>query len=268
MKQMILLYLLLVSASLFAACSGGSTAAKLDANSMSIDTMGLPYSWQANRVEATAYDNSQPPGAMGLPEHIQVNFGVTDPADVQFGDPILYIIPVEEYKQLWDEAGNTAVSNNLNNLESILKDKPDLNTASLSALPYEAYVSIGAGNLAVTPQKEYLDTPWGSAVRYVARPMQGVDVILNYGVAYIAQGLTDDGKYLVSFFYPPLSTSALSNSVEEISEAEFQQANNEWATYRQEKEDMLNELSPSDWDPDLTTLDAVIGSLQFGGYGG
>ena len=27
--------------------------------------------------------------------------------------------------------------------------------------------------------------------------MQGVDVILNYGVAYIAQGLTDDGKYLV-----------------------------------------------------------------------
>jgi hypothetical protein len=144
MKQMILLYLLLVSASLFAACSGGSTAAKLDANSMSIDTMGLPYSWQANRVEATAYDNSQPPGAMGLPEHIQVNFGVTDPADVQFGDPILYIIPVEEYKQLWDEAGNTAVSNNLNNLESILKDKPDLNTASLSALPYEAYVSIGA----------------------------------------------------------------------------------------------------------------------------
>jgi hypothetical protein len=98
--------------------------------------------------------------------------------------------------------------------------------------------------------------------------MQGVDVILNYGVAYIAQGLTDDGKYLVSFFYPPLSTSALSNSVEEISEAEFQQANNEWATYRQEKEDMLNELSPSDWDPDLTTLDAVIGSLQFGGYGG
>ena len=28
--------------------------------------------------------------------------------------------------------------------------------------------------------------------------MQGVDVILNYGVAYIAQGLTDDGKYLVS----------------------------------------------------------------------
>jgi hypothetical protein len=125
---------------------------------------------------------------------------------------------------------------------------------------------LGAGNLGIIAQSEYLDMPWGSGIRFVATPMQSVDVILNRSVVYIEQGLTDDGAYLVSFIYPPISTSALPDDVGEISEEEFQQVNNDWATYRQEKEDILNALSSSDWEPDLTTLDEVIGSLQFGDY--
>jgi hypothetical protein len=97
--------------------------------------------------------------------------------------------------------------------------------------------------------------------------MQGLNPILNRSVVYIEQGLTDDDQYLVSFFYPPVSTSVLPNDVSEVSEEEFQQLNSDWATYRQGKEDMLNALSASDWEPDLTTLDEVIGSLQFGDYG-
>ena len=38
---------------------------------VSIDTQGLPYSWQANLVPATPYDASQPPGPMGLPQHMR-----------------------------------------------------------------------------------------------------------------------------------------------------------------------------------------------------
>lgn len=264
MKRILISAVVLVIGLLLAACGGVDT---LDPSSVSIDTMDLPYSWQANQVKATPYDDSQPPGAMGLPEHIQVIFGVTDPADVQYGDPIIYIIPTVAYKQLWDEAGNTAVSDRLKMLEELLAERPDLATARLPVLPFEAYKVMGAGNLGIVAQAQYLDMPWGSGIRFVAAPMQGVDVILNRTMVYIEQGLTADGKYLVSFFYPPLTTSALPNSVEEVSEEEFQKANNEWATYRQEKEGMLKDLSPSDWDPDLTTLDKVIGSLQFGDYG-
>jgi len=264
MKHTHTLILIFILGLLLAAC-GGTDA--LDPASVSIDTMGLPYSWQANLVEATPYDNSQPPGAKGLPEHIQINFGVTDPADVQFGDPIIYIIPVDEYKQLWDEAGHESVTNRLNDLETILNDRPDLATTRIPVLPFEAYVSIGAGNLAITAQKEYLDTPWGSGVRFVAAPMQSVDVILNRNIVYIEQGLTDDGQYLVSFFYPPVATDALPDSVEEVSEEEFQQAIDDTNAYLQEKEMLLNELAPADWEPELTTLDAVITSLQFGDYG-
>jgi hypothetical protein len=109
--------------------------------------------------------------------------------------------------------------------------------------------------------------PWGSGIRFVATPMQGVDVILNRNVVYIEQGLTDDGAYLVSFFYPPVTTSELPNDASEVSEEEFQQVFDNWAAYRQEIEDLLNSLSASDWEPDLTTLDEVISSLQFGEYG-
>ena len=250
---------------LFAVSCGA--ADQFDTESFSIDTMDLPYSWQTNNVEATPYDDSQPPGPMGLPEHIQINFGVTDPADVQFGDPIIYIIPTEAYKQLWDEAGNSAVSDRLVRLEELLADRPDLDTARVPVLPFEANRVMGSGNLAIVAQREYLDMPWGSGIRFAAAPMQGVDVILNRNLVYIEQGLTDDGQYLVSFFYPPVSTSALPNDVSEVSEEEFQQANSDPNTYLQEKEQMLNELAASDWDPELTKLDAVISSLQFGSYG-
>jgi hypothetical protein len=239
----------------------------MDPDSVSFDTMDLPSSWQANLVEATDYDDSQPPGAMGLPEHVQVNFGVTDPAEVQFGDPIIYIIPTGEYKELWDEAGNSAVSTRIDTLEDLLADRPDLATSKLPVLPFEAYKVMGAGNLGIVAQPEYLDTPWGSGVRFVAAPMQGVDVILNRTVVYIEQALTDDGAYLVSFFYPPVTTSELPDSADEMSEEEFQQVFNDWATYREEIEDTLNSLSASDWEPDLVFLDEVISSLQFGSYG-
>jgi len=264
MKHLTLLILIAVLSLVLVACSG---AEAMDPSSVSIDTMNLPYSWQANLVEATAYDDSQPPGAMGLPEHMQINFDVTDPAGVQFGDPIIYIIPTEAYKELWDEAGSTVVSDRLAMLEDLLAERPDLATANFAVLPYEVYRVMGAGNFGTIAQSAYLDMPWGSGVRFVATPMQSVDVIVRRSTVYIEQGLTDDGAYLVSFIYPPVSTSELPDSVEEVSEEEFQQANSDWAAYRQEKEELLDSLAASDWDPSLSTLDEVISSLRFGDYG-
>ena len=264
MNRFVILTLVTAFSLIQIACGGAEV---LDVDSVTIDTMDLPYSWQANLVEATPYDDSQPPGPMGLPEHLQINFGVTDPADVQFGDPIIYIIPTEAYKALWDEVGNSTVSDRLAMLEELLEEKPDLATARLPVLPFEAYRVMGAGNLAVTAQREYLDTPWGSGIRFVSAPMQSADVILNRNTVYIEQGLTDDGVYLVSFFYPPVSTSVLYDDVSEVSEEEFQKVYDDPVTYLEEIEELLDSLSASDWEPDLNTLDEVVSSLQFGDYG-
>jgi hypothetical protein len=237
-----------------------------DVGSVTIDTMGLPYPYQPVLVAATPYDASMPPGPMGLPEHIQVLFGVTDPVDASYGDPILYIIPVDEYVELWNEAGNESVANSLAMLEDLLVNKPDLAQARIPRLPHESYVVGGAGGEVLGVQRQYLDTPWGGGVRQISSAMQSPNPITNRGLMYVEQGLTDDGKYLVSFYYP-VATVALPDSSEHVSKTEMDQVNSDWAAYREERQVVLDALPASDWDPDLTTMDAVIGSLKFGDYG-
>lgn len=56
------------------------------------------------------------PGPKGLPEYIEINFGVTDPADKQPGDPVMYIIPVRAYEEMWTAAGNDSVVTTINSI--------------------------------------------------------------------------------------------------------------------------------------------------------
>ena len=46
---------------------GEPSADMIQPQQVSIDTQGLPYSWQANLAPETPYDASQPPGPMGMP---------------------------------------------------------------------------------------------------------------------------------------------------------------------------------------------------------
>src|SRR6476661_8732883 len=64
-----------------------NACADVPLSSVRLDTMGLPYAWEPNCVEATPYDKSQPPGPMGLPQHLQVNLRNVDSKDVKPGDP-------------------------------------------------------------------------------------------------------------------------------------------------------------------------------------
>ncbi len=82
---------------------------EIDPDSVTIDTSDLPYAYQPNLVSATPYDNTQPPGPTGLPQHIQINFGVSTPSEVQPGDPLFYIIPKTAYLEMWDAAGDPGV---------------------------------------------------------------------------------------------------------------------------------------------------------------
>ena len=113
-----------------------------------LDTQGLPYAWQANAVAGTPYDASQPPGPSGLPDHIQINFGVTDPAQAPPQDPILYIIPVTAYQDLWEAAGSTSVTDMVNAIYQQMVTNPDPAPISgLPVLPYEQ--AVGVNDIAV-----------------------------------------------------------------------------------------------------------------------
>jgi heat shock protein HslJ len=244
----------------------GSSGVGIDPRQISLDTQGLPYPWQPNVVPERPYDASMPPGPVGLPEHIQVNFGVVNPEDRQPGDPIMYIIPALAYKQMWDNAGDESVTNMINRIFQLTGALPyPPPTSGLPVLPYE---EIGSGFNDLAVQVGRISANEASATkngyRFVGRFPQDYNPVTSDGLKYYYQGFTNDGQYLVAFFYP-VSTSQLPATAGDVPQSEMDQFNQDPQAHIQEKAGMLNGLAPSDWAPDLAQLDALVGSLQIAG---
>jgi heat shock protein HslJ/uncharacterized protein YraI len=236
-----------------------STCPVVESAQIRLDTQGLPYFWQANSIPGSPYDTSQPPGGKGLPQHIQVNFGVVNPQDRLPGDPIIYIIPVQDYQQLWLEAGDDSVVRRIEQLQTMLQEQPEpFPTSGLPVLPFEEVT--GVNGLAV--QGEYLEFDWFSGMRFVGRFKQDPNPVTNEDLFYIFQGFNEDNTCLISFFYP-VSTDLLPDTAEDVSTQEQEQVDSDSTGYMAEKVESLNGLIASDWDPDLSILDAVIGSLTY-----
>jgi len=242
-----------------------TTTGMIQPQQVSIDTQGLPYSWQANLVPATPYDASQPPGPKGLPQHIQINFGVVDPKMQQPGDPIMYIIPVDAYRQMWDQAGNPSISNTISKIYTwtiAIQSPPP--TSGLPALPPEKIAGFNDVAVQIGRAKSDLESASRSGYRFVGRWAQDANpVTAETRLWYTYQGFTNDSKYLVSFFYP-VTTAKLPKQAE-MSAAEMQKFNNDPQAYIKAQAGMLNALPPADWQPDLTQLDALVGSLRIKG---
>jgi hypothetical protein len=246
---------------------GQKSSTAIDPDRISLDTQGLAENWQAVIVPETPYDQSQPPGPMGLPEHTQILFGVSDPAEREFGDPIMYLIPVNAYRQLWEEAGNTSVSSSIERIEQLsLLPPADPPTSGVPVLPFEADIA-GFNDLAVqfsrvVPAGELNETSaTQEGYRFVGRWNQDANPVTNQGLRYVYQGLTNDGEYLVSFWYP-VSTSELPTDVSQVPAEELEQFNNNFEAYMASQVEKLNALSTEQWEPDLATLDALVASLQ------
>ena len=219
------------------------------------DAFGLPDDTFINCVPATPY-NAEAPG--GLPDHIQVNFNNPDPAAKAPGDPVIYIIPVADYLALWQQNGDLRVSEAYTQVVQLLRVRPDpIPIAGMPVLPFE---EVSGENDLVT-QYAYVDTDFGFGVRFVGRFSDAPAPVTNDSpqMFYIFQGLSDDGAFFVSFFYP-VRTDALPDS-DTVTEAERQQASD--PAYLPGKVADLDAVPYTDWQPSLATLDAVITSLKF-----
>jgi len=233
----------------------------IDVSTVTVETLGLPYSYKANCVPETPYDASLPTGPIGLPDHVEINFGVGDFQDVSPTDPIIYIIPVSKYQDLWIQAGDDAVSNSISMLEGLLDIKlAPVPSKGLPILPFERVT--GVADMQV--QGAYLDVTMGAGMRFVTRFVQTPNPVASDvpQMFYTFQGFSSDGAYLIAFFYP-VTTEELSkaNAITQ-EEQDFVSANSQ--AYMDAKITELNALEPSDWEPDLKQLDAVINTLKWG----
>ncbi|MBE2222010.1 MAG: META domain-containing protein [Anaerolineae bacterium] len=233
---------------------------------VSLDTQGLPYSYQPVYVPETPYDASMPPGPVGLPAHIEVLFGVTDPADRQPNDPIMYIIPVAAYEAMWEEAGSEAVTGMMDKIaqQTYLLPQP-APISGMPALPYEEVVGVNDLSVqvarAVTPAQQTDEMATKNGYRFVGRWGQSPNPVTNQNLRYVYQGFTNDGAYLVSFFFP-VATDQLPNESADLSAEEMAAFDSDVTAAMTASADMLNTLPADAWQPDLATLDALVASLQ------
>jgi hypothetical protein len=239
--------------------SGAGDCAGLLLDSIALDTTGLPYAARPDCVAATPYDNSSPPGPIGLPEHVEVSFGGSAPDGENPGAPVLYIIPVDAYEALWADTGNPGVSRAVQHLHDLLASRPEpIPTSGMPVLPFERVT--GFNDLAVLGQ--YLDNAYLSGVRFVGRLSQSANPVTNVGLQYFLQGFSADGRYLIAFFHP-VATDTLPADAADLPSEELQRVASDPTAYMQEKAAQLGALAPEEWCPDLAVLDALVNSLRF-----
>jgi heat shock protein HslJ len=245
--------------------AGSLSSTGLQPSQIKLDTQGLPYAWQAVAVPATPYDASQPPGPVGLPDHIEILFGAATLAERQPGTPIMYLIPIDAYRQMWDSNGNPTVSSEIAMIYTRTVAIPSpVPTNGWPALPPE--VVVGYNDLGVQVGRALTDdlSASKSGYRLVGRWMQSPNPVTNQGLRYVYQGFTNDGRYLVAFFYP-VATTELPQTVDQVPTEDMAEFNADMTAAIQGVADELNTLTPADWDPDLNQLNALVGSLQIEG---
>ncbi len=229
---------------------------------ITLDDQGLVQAWQAALVPATPFDNMHAPGPSGLPTHIQVLFnGVSDPTAREPGGPVIYIIPVDAYQSMWRDHDSSAISDLLKKIKAVdaraTGPKP---VRGLPVLPMEETFGVNDFATQLRPVGGDDASFSKTGFRFVGRFAMVATPVTNAGLRYIYQGFSDDGRYLVAFFFP-VRTDVLPDDLEAVSTEDTDAFNSNGLGYLADKAAALDELPSAAWTPDLSKLDALIASL-------
>lgn len=198
---------------------------------------------------------------MVIPEHLVFSFmnSYSDgqalyrqAANLDAG-PQIVVFPSDAYKSM-----NDLAKQQIEGLRRVLQERPVDFGESAPFLP-----TVNAAQV-MQIQPVYLDFANGSGVRYLTQVAQETRPVNNQELFYTFQGLTDSGAFYVAVFFP-LSSELLPADASTADDAAF---NAGFSTYLDEIVLKLNGLSPADFKPDLSSLDAMVMSLNVEPEGG
>jgi hypothetical protein len=161
--------------------------------------------------------------------------------------PQIIIYPLDAYAEM-----NVMAQEQITALDNLLAERPDLPGGALPHLPPPN------GQQDLQTQMAYLAFQNGEGVRYLTQFNQEPRQINNQEIYYTFQGITADHAYYVALFFP-VATAVLPD---EMAVEEWETFSADYAAYLLETTAVLNQLSPAEFTPDLTLLDAVITSLR------
>jgi hypothetical protein len=108
-------------------------------------------------------------------------------------------------------------------------------------------------------QVQYLDFKSGKGVRFLTQFDQAPLPINNYELIYTFQGLSSDGKYYIAAVLPVTNPELPANF--EVNEQQAK-ALNDFPNYLSGEVTLLNQQPADSYTPDLSKLDALIGSIE------
>ncbi|MFN2189928.1 MAG: META domain-containing protein [Candidatus Promineifilaceae bacterium] len=244
------------------------SALDIDPDDISLDTQGLADSWEAYAVPATPYDESMPPGPMGMPEHIEITFNGQTPETVGAFDPVMYIIPIEAYEAQWEMNGNDSVTQLVDDIYQLTVALPyPPPHAGLPVLPVEEVRGVQDLAVQVGRASSTESSASKNGFRFVGRFAQDMNPVTSDGLPlqYIYQGFTNDSKYAVSLFWVVNSDLLPTNADIDDSFNNAISTEGGYQTFLDAQAEVINSFSASDWTPDLAKLDNLVGSLVISG---
>lgn len=184
-----------------------------------------------------------------LPEHIRFDF--TDYVDSKSSiQAQIRVVSVEKLLDIQPSAGNLIAL-----LRTIMAIKPELLITYLDVLP-----SVNTSNM-MFAQVQAVEFQNGKGVRLLSQYSSGKEPINNAQLFYTYQGITNDGKYYVAAILP-VSHPDLPDTAEDMTSQELAAMQEDYATYLEDINNVLDNASMDSFTPDLTILDEMIASLQ------
>lgn len=181
------------------------------------------------------------------PEHQRLTFLGYPLADT-FHQPQIFIYPVQEYLEV-----DPGIGDRLATLQQMLL----VRTTEGLPEPLPFFPSWNAGQV-LAVQVKYLDFKNGSGVRYLTQYGQGIYPVSSQTLFYTFQGLSSDGRWLVSAVLP-VASPVLPDPESVLQDPSFE---DNYAAYLEEVKGLLGEQPDSSFQPDLAALDAIFQSLE------
>ncbi len=180
---------------------------------------------------------------------IHQNTGYTDFNDWVLKDAFLdaqiKIYPVDEFRDI-----NSGVSDRLDNLQLVLANKP---ADGESAPVLDVF---NAGQMYKSNVK-YLQFQNGEGVRFLTQYGQALSPLGWPMMFYTFQGLTDDGKYVISAMLPATHPSLPNPDLVPMDQAFM----DNWENYVTDTEALLNVELDNTFMPPLALLDDLFESM-------
>jgi hypothetical protein len=240
-----------------------STTLAQDKTTHSVSFDGISFTFSStiaenvNVVHVPGTPASQGPGFAEVRHRLFAPYGTTPYVD-KISDPVGGI----RVYQIADFKGYAENEKRLQQLQSLLAKRPDLTPYIATARDMSQnnlpFLPVYPAGQVLRARPRYVETASVKGITYVTAYQEVAEPLLSNSLTYTFQGISNDGTYFISATFN-LTTSLFPQTVgSDFDPALFASKLGE---YLAKSTALVDRASPSEFKPDLISLDAVVQSI-------